>query len=166
MTPFSPAAAAVALVIATLPLACCLSHMPPRNQHHQSTRRAALLTLPSLVVGAAAATAATAATDDSGSSASSSKMTFQRYPQLRFIAALGDPKASSGTGAGEWGLWRDDPGPRGFYLRDYDRKLKNDNVAPAGWTLDKDAIWIEEHGLVMPSTENLCLGRKNCKLIS
>ena len=154
MTPFSPAATAVALVIATLPLACCLSHMPPRNQHHQSTRRAALLTLPSLVVGAAA-TAATAATDDSGSSASSSKMTFQRYPQLRFIAALGDPKASSGTGAGEWGLWRDDPGPRGFYLRDYDRKLKNDNVAPAGWTLDKDAIWIEEHGLVMPSTENL-----------
>ena len=150
MTPFSPAAAAVALVIATLPLACCLSHMSPRNQH-QSTRRAALLTLPSLVVGAAA-TAATAATDDSGSTTSSSKMTFQRYPQLRFIAALGDPKASSGTGAEEWGLWRDDPGPRGFYLRDYDRKLKSNNI---GWTLDKDAIWIEEHGLVMPSTENL-----------
>ena len=128
--------------------------MSPRTSNqHQSTRRAALLTLPSLVVGAAA-TAATAATDDSGSSVSSSKMTFQRYPQLRFIAALGDPKASSGTGAGEWGLWRDDPGPRGFYLRDYDRRVKN-NVAPAGWTLDKDAIWIEEHGLVMPSTENL-----------
>ena len=145
-------AAAVVVVIAamavsTLPLTHGLSNASPRNYQQQSTRRAALLTLPSLVVGAAAAVA----TDDGGTS---SKMTFQRYPQLRFIAALGDPKASSGTGADLWGLWRDDPGPRGFYLRDYDRKLKN-NVAPGGWTLDKDAIWIEEHGLVMPSPGDL-----------
>ena len=35
---------------------------------------------------------------------------FTRYPSIRFIAALGDPKASSGTGAETWGLWRDDPG--------------------------------------------------------
>jgi hypothetical protein len=39
-----------------------------------------------------------------------------------------------GTGAAEqWGLWRDDPGPRGVFLKDYDRRLgANDNVAPAG----------------------------------
>ena len=138
----------LAMAIATLPFTCSLSNVSPRSHQQQSTRRAALLTLPSLVVGAGAAVAAAA--DDSGSS----KMKFQRYPQLRFIAALGDPKASSGTGADQWGLWRNDPGPRGFYLRDYDRKLKS-NVAPGGWTLDKDAIWIEEHGLVMPSPGDL-----------
>ena len=56
-----------------------------------------------------------------------------RYPSIRFIAALGDPSASSGTGAEHWGLWRDDPGPRGVFLKDYDRRLgANDNVAPAG----------------------------------
>ena len=136
----------VSMAIATLPFTHGLSNVSPRSYQPQSTRRAALLALPSLVVGAGAGAAA----DDSGSS----KMKFQRYPQLRFIAALGDPKASSGTGADQWGLWRDDPGPRGFYLRDYERKLKN-NVAPGGWTLDKDAIWIEEHGLVMPSPGDL-----------
>ena len=55
-----------------------------------------------------------------------------RYPSIRFIAALGDPTSSSGTGAGQWGLWRDDR-PRGVFLKDYDRRLgANDNVAPAG----------------------------------
>ena len=146
MTP-SSATVLLAMAIATLPFTHGLSNIVPRYNQQQSTRRVALLTLPSLVVGAGAAVAAA---DESGSS----KMKFQRYPQLRFIAALGDPKASSGTGADQWGLWRDDPGPRGFYLRDYDRKLKN-NVAPGGWTLDKDAIWIEEHGLVMPSPGDL-----------
>lgn len=38
---------------------------------------------------------------------------YQRYPSIRFISALGDPTASSGQGAETWGLWRDDPGPRG-----------------------------------------------------
>ena len=142
----SSATFALLATIVTLPFTHGLSSIVPRSYQQQSTRRAALLTLPSLVVGAGVAVAA----DESGTS----KMKFQRYPQLRFIAALGDPKASSGTGADQWGLWRDDPGPRGFYLRDYDRKLKN-NVAPGGWTLDKDAIWIEEHGLVMPSPGDL-----------
>lgn len=75
---------------------------------------------------------------------------FQRYPSIRFIAALGDPKSSSGTGAETWGLWRDDPGPRGVYLKDYDRRLgTNDNVAPAGWKFDPADWWVEEHGLIM-----------------
>eukprot|EP00804_Cyclotella_cryptica_P010251 CCRYP_016727-RA/>CCRYP_016727-RA protein AED:0.25 eAED:0.25 QI:0/0/0/1/0/0/2/0/253 len=75
---------------------------------------------------------------------------FTRYPSIRFIAALGDPTASSGNGAEKWGLWRDDPGPRGVYLKDYERRLaKNDNVAPAGWTFDPKDWWVEEHGLIM-----------------
>uniref|UniRef100_A0A7S1VNY3 Uncharacterized protein n=1 Tax=Grammatophora oceanica TaxID=210454 RepID=A0A7S1VNY3_9STRA len=75
---------------------------------------------------------------------------FQRYPQIRFIAALGDPKASSGTGADQWGLWRDDPGPRGVFLRDYERQIVNkQGVAPAGWTFDRNDWWLEEHGLIM-----------------
>merc|ERR1712232_953614 len=28
-------------------------------------------------------------------------------------------------------------------------------VAPNGWTLDRDAVWIEEHGLVVPSPGDL-----------
>ena len=98
-----------------------------------------------------------------------------RYPSIRFIAALGDPKSSSGSGAGQWGLWRDDPGPRGVFLKDYDRRLgANDNVAPAGminmtcmmcidkytynnltcpsvlsgWKFDPKDWWVEEHGLI------------------
>lgn len=84
------------------------------------------------------------------------KQKFQRYPQIRFIAALGDPRASSGTGAETWGLWRDDPGPRGVYLRDLERRVvAKAGKAPAGWTLDPDAVWIEEHGLVMPAPGDL-----------
>ena len=29
----------------------------------------------------------------------------------QYIAALGDPGATSGTGAESWGLWPEDPGP-------------------------------------------------------
>lgn len=75
---------------------------------------------------------------------------YQRYPMTRFIAALGDPNSSSGTGAETWGLWVDDPGPRGVFLRDYDKRLAaNNNVAPAGWTFDPKDWWVEEHGLIM-----------------
>ncbi|KAL7538142.1 hypothetical protein ACHAXR_008314 [Thalassiosira sp. AJA248-18] len=81
---------------------------------------------------------------------------YQRYPSIRFIAALGDPKSSSGSGAETWGLWRDDPGPRGVYLKDYDRRLAaNDNVAPAGWKFDPKDWWVEEHGLIMSTPEPL-----------
>lgn len=47
-------------------------------------------------------------------------------------------------------MWRDDPGPRGVYLKDYERRLAaNNNVAPAGWTFDPKDWWVEEHGLIM-----------------
>ena len=71
-------------------------------------------------------TAATAAEDV--------KLKFKRLSPIQFIAAKGDPDASSGTGAEKWGLWREDPGPRGVYLRDYEKKVAGKgNVAPAGW---------------------------------
>ena len=39
--------------------------------------------------------------------------------ETQFIAALGDPKASAGTGAEQWGIWRIDPGPRGVRLQNF-----------------------------------------------
>lgn len=82
---------------------------------------------------------------------------YQRYPSIRFIAALGDPDSSSGTGAETWGLWRDDPGPRGVYLKDYDRRIgaNDDLMAPAGWKFDPSDWWVEEHGLIMSTPEPL-----------
>ena len=72
---------------------------------------------------------------------------FTRLPTTQFLAALADPTASSGTGADQWGLWRQDPGPRGVWLRDYASVLQNsDNVAPRGWKFDPNDFWIEEHG--------------------
>ena len=81
----------------------------------------------------------------------------QRLPRTQFIAALGDPSASSGTidaKDGAWGIWPVDPGPRGVWLRDYQRDLvSNRFVAPAGWTFDPDGWWLEEHGLIMESPD-------------
>jgi len=81
---------------------------------------------------------------------------FRRLARLQFIAALGDPKASSGTGADTWGLWREDPGPEGVRLSGYRSKLEaTGGKAPAGWQFDKAAWWLEEHGLIMPGVEPL-----------
>jgi hypothetical protein len=71
----------------------------------------------------------------------------------QFIAALGDPKATSGTGAEAWGLWREDPGPRGVALEDYAQLKARDGTAPAGWTFDAQDWWLEEHGLMMEKPE-------------
>jgi len=82
--------------------------------------------------------------------------TCRSYPSIRFIAALGDPTSSKGTGAESWGLWRDDPGPRGVYLRDYEKKIASkNNIAPAGWTFNPEDWWVEEHGLIMSTPEPL-----------
>ena len=81
---------------------------------------------------------------------------YQRYPSIRFIAALGDPTASSGQGAETWGLWRDDPGPRGVKLMYFEKRIAdNDNVAPAGWKFDPSDWWVEEHGLIMSTPQPL-----------
>lgn len=74
---------------------------------------------------------------------------FKRLGRPQFIAALGDPAASSGTGAQNWGLWRVDPGPRGVDLGSIARVKASGGVAPAQWKFD-DADWyVEEHGLIM-----------------
>jgi hypothetical protein len=67
----------------------------------------------------------------------------------QYIAALGDPGASSGTGAESWGLWRLDPGPRGVELTSYGTLKADGGVAPAQWTFDGSDWWLEEHGLIM-----------------
>jgi hypothetical protein len=80
---------------------------------------------------------------------------FQRISPAKFIAALGDPKASQGSGASEWGLWKVDPGPRGVWLNDYTKQItsNNNNMAPAGWTFDRNDWWLEEHGLIMEAPQ-------------
>src|SRR5688572_14675248 len=67
----------------------------------------------------------------------------------QYIAALGDPRANSGTFAESWGLWRLDPGPRGVPLSSYERLKTVGGVAPAQWKFDSADWWVEEHGLLM-----------------
>lgn len=78
----------------------------------------------------------------------------------QYIAALGEPGASAGVGAQSWGLWPLDPGPRGVELGRYGTLIKAGNVAPAGWTFDGAAWWLEEHGLIMEPPEFPAPARK------
>ena len=73
---------------------------------------------------------------------------FTRVP-TQFIAALAEPGAHSGNNAQEWGLWRQDPGPRGVPLSSYQRLKEVGGVAPAQWKFDGGDWWLEEHGLIM-----------------
>ena len=77
---------------------------------------------------------------------------FKRIP-TQFIAALGEPEASSGTGAERWGLWRLDPGPRGVRLSGYERLKAADGVTRHQWKFDDTDWWLEEHGLIMEQPE-------------
>jgi hypothetical protein len=76
------------------------------------------------------------------------QMKFTRV-RTQFIAALGDPTATSGIGAEEWGLWPVDPGPRGVRLENYEQLNAAGGVAPAQWKFDTTDWWLEEHGLIM-----------------
>ncbi len=67
----------------------------------------------------------------------------------QYIAALGDPKATSGDDAQSWGFWTLDPGPRGVWVKDYPDLLANGGKARAGWQFNPAGWWIEEHGLIM-----------------
>ena len=67
----------------------------------------------------------------------------------QYVAALGDPGSTSGTGAEAWGLWAVDPGPRGVRLSKYETLKAAGGVAPAKWTFDGSDWWLEEHGLIM-----------------
>ena len=73
---------------------------------------------------------------------------FQRI-STQYIAALGDPDATSGIGAESWGLWPLDPGPRGVRLSRLEELEEAGGVAPARWKFDRTDWWLEEHGLIM-----------------
>jgi hypothetical protein len=73
---------------------------------------------------------------------------FQRI-STQYIAALGDPDATSGNGAESWGLWPLDPGPRGVRLSSLEQLEEAGGVAPARWKFDQTDWWLEEHGLIM-----------------
>ena len=73
---------------------------------------------------------------------------FKRIP-TQFIAALGNPDATSGRGAQSWGLWRLDPGPRGVRLDSYEQLKATGGFAPAQWKFDSTDWWLEENGLIM-----------------
>ena len=76
------------------------------------------------------------------------KSLFRRIP-TQFIAALGDPTATAGGGAQDWGLWTVDPGPRGVKLKHYDIILADGGFPPARWQFDENDWWLEENGLIM-----------------
>ena len=72
-----------------------------------------------------------------------------RRISTQYIAALGNPGATSGRGAQLWGLWPLDPGPRGVKLNRYQSLKNTGGVAPARWKFDETDWWLEEHGLIM-----------------
>lgn len=72
-----------------------------------------------------------------------------KHVLTQYIAVLGEPGASSGTGAEAWGLWPIDPGPRGVQLSGYEDLKSAGGVAPASWRFDAADWWLEEHGLIM-----------------
>jgi hypothetical protein len=80
------------------------------------------------------------------------RTTFKRIP-LQYIAALGDPRATAGSGAEAWGLWPVDPGPRGVRLDHYERLRAAGDIAPAQWKFDHTDWWLEENGLIMERPE-------------
>ena len=94
----------------------------------------------------------TAALGPSVHAAGGGPVKFKRVP-TQFIAALGDPGASSGSGAQLWGLWPLDPGPRGVRLSRFEQLEEAGGVAPARWKFDRAAWWLEEHGLIMEQPE-------------
>ena len=67
----------------------------------------------------------------------------------QFIAALADPKANAGIGAETWGLWSQDPGPRGVWLSLYPVLKAAGGYAPGNWRFDNDDWWLDENGLLM-----------------
>ena len=77
------------------------------------------------------------------------EVTFVRINPIQFIAALGDPQSSSGSGASQWGIWRVDPGPRGVHLEEYELIQAMGGQTPSGWTLDLNDWWLEENGMIM-----------------
>src|SRR4029078_10039642 len=68
-----------------------------------------------------------------------SGLALSKYRRIepQFIAALGAPKATSGSGAQSWGFWNKAPGPRACKLDHYP-ELKETRVAPTQEKLDTE----------------------------
>jgi len=90
-----------------------------------------------------------------GQSAQATGIDFSKFKRIptQFIAALGDPGATSGSGAQSWGLWRVDPGPRGVRLDNYEQLKAAGGIAPALWGFDSTDWWLEENGLIMENPD-------------
>jgi len=89
-----------------------------------------------------------AAWGQSAQATSGTQTTFKHIP-IEYIVAIGDPAANSGSGAQLWGLWHQDPGPRGCMLKDYEKLKASGGIAPSQWKYDEQDWWLEEHGLIM-----------------
>jgi hypothetical protein len=127
----------------------CSQPKAPRSSSGGVSRRSFL------VAGTAAAAAAAlspAALAQQRFAAGRTQTRFMRVP-TQYIAALGDRDATAGHNAQLWGLWRQDPGPRGVSLDRYERLKASGGVAPAGWKFDAGNWWMEEHGLIMEQPE-------------
>lgn len=83
---------------------------------------------------------------------SASAAKFRRIP-FQYIAALAPENATSGTGAETWGLWREDPGPIGVWLKQYKELRKAGDIGPTGWQFDVDDWWLDENGLIMKAPQ-------------
>jgi hypothetical protein len=83
-----------------------------------------------------------------GQLARAENTSFKHIP-VQYIVALGDPASSSGSGAQWWGLWHQDPGPRGCLLENYGKLKAAGGIAPTQWKFDNKDWWLEEHGLIM-----------------
>ena len=68
---------------------------------------------------------------------------------IHFIASLGAPDASSGTGAETWGLWHGDPANRSVWLSMYPLVRQMGGFTPANWRVEEDDWWLDENGLIM-----------------
>ena len=77
---------------------------------------------------------------------------YNRIP-LQYIAALAPEGAKSGTSAETWGLWREDPGPIGVWLRLYQTLRQVGGIGPTGWRFDIDDWWLDENGLIMKAPD-------------
>jgi hypothetical protein len=81
--------------------------------------------------------------------ASSVDLSKFRRIEPQFIAALGDPGATSGNSAQSWVFWNQDPGPPACKLDHYPQLKANGGVAPSEWKFDAKDWWLEEHGLIV-----------------
>ena len=141
-------------VVNVVPRAAMPSFSMQAEGYAHADRRALLLRGVIAGLGVGMGTTGASANEDQQVK-SERKPQFRRLPRIQFIAALGDPAASSGTGADTWGLWEEDPGPRGVNLRSYPKLEKASGKAPAGWKFDKSDWWLEEHGLIMEAPGKL-----------